>query len=290
MTDRYAVIGNPVAHSQSPRIHALFAHALGEDLEYGTILGRPGHFADDVEAFRDAGGRGLNVTVPFKLDAYAWATERTDRATQAGAVNTLTLDGEKIIGDNTDGAGLVRDIGERLGVEIAGRRVLLMGAGGAARGVLLPLCGERPVRIAIANRTADKARALALRFLPHASGIDIAGGPYAAFSGETFDLVINATSASLDDQIPALPAGVFAPQSVAYDMVYGERERGFTTYALAHGASRAVDGLGMLVEQAAESFFLWRGVRPQTGPVLAALRDTQTRDNGAADPGATRIR
>ena len=295
MTDRYAVIGNPVAHSRSPRIHMLFAQALGEDLEYGTILGLPGHFADDVAAFRATGGRGLNVTVPFKLDAFAVATERTARATQAGAVNTLKFEGARAIGDNTDGAGLVRDIRERLGVALADRRILLMGAGGAARGVLLPLLDERPARVAIANRTVDKAQALARAFASHARGTDVAGGPYAALAGAAFDIVINATSASLDGEVPPLPAGVFARDALAYDMVYGERARVFLTYAMTHGAVRAVDGLGMLVEQAAESFFVWRGVRPQTGPVLAALRDAQgrdaqTRDNGAAAPGPASTR
>ncbi len=288
MTDRYAVIGNPVAHSQSPTIHRLFARALGEDIAYDMVLGRPGCFGDDVQSFRQAGGRGLNVTVPFKLDAYRYATIRTERATQAGAVNTLKFDGGQVIGDNTDGAGLVRDIRLRLDFAVAGKRVLLMGAGGAARGVLLPLLEERPARIAIANRTADKAKALAMQFARHVDAVALDGGSYAEFAGEAFDLVINGTSASLQNEIPALPQDVFAPASLAYDMVYGERARQFRSYALAHGASRAADGLGMLVEQAAESFFLWRGVRPLTAPVLAVLSgdtgevsDVQTRDNGA---------
>jgi shikimate dehydrogenase len=288
MSDRYAVIGNPVAHSQSPRIHRLFARALGEDIQYGAIQGRPGHFADDVQVFRQAGGRGLNVTVPFKLDAYAHATVRTERATQAGAVNTLKFDGDDVVGDNTDGAGLVRDLRQQLDFALEGKRVLLMGAGGAARGALLPLLAERPSRIAIANRTAEKAESLAKQFARCAGDVELDAGPYEAFAGEAFDLVVNATSASLTDEIPPLPKGVFAPAALAYDMVYGERAKPFLAYALAHGAARAVDGLGMLVEQAAESFFLWRGVRPLTAPVLALLStggaaesDTQTRDNGA---------
>ena len=271
MTDRYAVIGNPVAHSQSPRIHRMFARALGEDVEYGTILGRPDRFADDVRAFRQSGGCGLNVTVPFKLDAFELATQRSERATQAGAVNTLKFDGEYVIGDNTDGAGLVRDIRENLGFDIAGKRVLLMGAGGAARGALLPLLAERPLRIAIANRTVPRAQALAARFEPHAAGVALRGGSYEDASGP-FDLVINATSASLSNVLPPLSPGVFAKGALAYDMVYGERAGLFLAYSLARGAARAADGLGMLVEQAAESFFLWRGVRPVTMPVLAALR------------------
>jgi shikimate dehydrogenase len=269
LTDRYAVIGNPVAHSRSPRIHALFAQHVGHALEYGLILGEPGHFREAVERFRSEGGRGVNVTVPFKLDAFELATERTERAAQAGAVNTLAFDGARIVGDNTDGAGLVRDIVHNHGFTIAGKRVLLMGAGGAARGVLLPLISERPVSLAIANRTVDKARALAQRFAVHAIGVR--GGGYDALASEQFDLVINATSASLDRQLPPLPAHAFAPGALAYDMVYGEAARPFHAHALALGASRAVDGLGMLVEQAAESFWLWRGVRPPTAPVLAQL-------------------
>lgn len=294
MSDRYAVIGNPVAHSLSPRIHTLFARALGEDIEYGALLGRPGRFGDDARAFRRAGGRGLNVTMPFKLDAYAYATVRTERATQAGAVNTLKFDGAAVTGDNTDGAGLVRDLRQQLGFVAGGARVLLMGASGAARGVLLPLLAERPARIAIANRTAAKAEALAALFARFAPGIALDGGPYAAFKGEAFDLVINATSASLAGEIPPLPQGAFASGALAYDMVYGERSRPFVAFALAHGAARAVDGLGMLVEQAAESFYLWRGVRPLTAPVLALLRDagspesgSQSRDNAAR---STRVR
>ena len=272
MTDRYAVIGNPVAHSQSPHIHRMFADALGEDMEYGMVLGRPGRFPDDVRDFRQSGGRGLNVTVPFKLDAYDYATRRSERATKAGAVNTLQFDGDDVFGDNTDGAGLVRDIRDGFGFAIAGARVVLMGAGGAARGALLPLLAERPARIAIVNRTVVKAEALATGFASHAAGVSLHGGGYGDVAGDTFDLVINATSASLADALPPLTARVFSRAAIAYDMVYGARAKAFIAYALAQGAGRAVDGLGMLVEQAAESFFLWRGVRPATGPVLAALR------------------
>ena len=272
MTDRYAVIGNPVAHSQSPHIHRMFADALGEDMEYGMVLGRPGLFADDVRDFRQSGGRGLNVTVPFKLDAYDYSTRRSERATKAGAVNTLQFDGDDVFGDNTDGAGLVRDIRDGFGFAIAGARVVLMGAGGAARGALLPLLAERPARIAIVNRTVVKAEALATGFASQAAGVSLHGGGYGDVAGDTFDLVINATSASLADALPPLPASVFTRAALAYDKVYGARAKAFIAYALAQGAGRAVDGLGMLVEQAAESFFLWRGVRPATGPVLAALR------------------
>ena len=272
MTDRYAVIGNPVGHSQSPRIHTLFARALGEDIEYGRILGRAGRFAEDVRAFREAGGRGLNVTAPFKLDAYAYATALTARAREAGAVNTLMFDGERALGDNTDGAGLVRDIREQRGFTIAGKRVLLMGAGGAARGVLLPLLDERPACIVIANRTPERARALADRFAPHVGAVTLAGGGYPALAGERFDLVINATSASNEGALPPVPDGAFAAGALAYDMVYGERAEPFMAWAMRQGAAHAADGLGMLVEQAAESFHLWRGVRPETASVLAVLR------------------
>jgi len=280
MTDRYAVIGNPVAHSQSPCIHTMFARALGVDVEYGTILGRPGRFADDVQAFRQSGGRGLNVTVPFKLDAFQLATRRSASATQAGAVNTLKFDGAQVVGDNTDGAGLVRDIRDNLAFDIAGKRVLLMGAGGAARGALLPLLDERPRRIAIVNRTVAKAQALAARFEPHAAGVALSGSSYADAGGH-FDLVINATSASLADALPPLSPDMFAKGALAYDMVYGARARRFVAYSMANGAGRAADGLGMLIEQAAESFVLWRGVRPPTGPVLATLRERDAEAAGA---------
>jgi shikimate dehydrogenase len=280
LTDRYAVIGHPVAHSRSPRIHALFAQSVGHAIEYGLILGEPGHFREAVDRFRAAGGRGVNVTVPFKLDAFELASERTGRATQAGAVNTLAFDGARVIGDNTDGAGLVRDIVRNRGFAIAGKRVLLMGAGGAARGVVLPLLDEQPASLAIANRTADKAQALAQRFATHAIGVR--GGGYDAFASERFDLVINATSASLARQLPALPEHAFAPEALAYDMVYGEAARPFLMHALGLGASAAADGLGMLVEQAAESFWLWRGVRPPTAPVLERLRADLARAAGSS--------
>jgi len=280
LTDRYAVIGHPVAHSRSPRIHALFAQSVGHAIEYGLILGEPRHFREAVDRFRAAGGRGVNVTVPFKLDAFELASERTGRATQAGAVNTLAFDGARVIGDNTDGAGLVRDIVRNRGFAIAGKRVLLMGAGGAARGVVLPLLDEQPASLAIANRTAAKAQALAERFATHAIGVR--GGGYDAFASERFDLVINATSASLARQLPALPEHAFAPEALAYDMVYGEAARPFLMHALGLGASAAADGLGMLVEQAAESFWLWRGVRPPTAPVLERLRADLARAAGSS--------
>lgn len=269
MTDRYAVIGNPIAQSKSPQIHGAFAQQLGHDLTYEAILAPRDGFVQSVAAFRRTGGKGMNVTVPFKLEAFALASERTERAEQAGAVNTLKFDGPSILGDNTDGAGIVHDIRDRLGFDIRGKRVLLMGAGGAARGVVLPLLREHPASIAIANRTVDKALALGRRFAPFGP---VEAGDYAHLARRTFDLVINATSASLSGEVPPVPAGVFAPGSVAYDMVYGDEPTPFMRHAAKHGAAQLADGLGMLVAQAAESFLIWRGVRPDIRPVLAMLR------------------
>jgi len=268
VTAHYAVIGNPVAHSLSPRIHATFARQTGQDMEYGAILAPIGGFAAAVETFHAHGGCGLNVTVPFKLDAYSFSTALTERARSAGAVNTLKFNGETVLGDNTDGAGLVADITMRLGVALAGKRVLLMGAGGAARGAVLPLLAQKPMLLAIANRTMEKAVALAARWTYLG---EVRGGGYADFADEHFDVVINATSASLSGDIPPLSKRVFASAALAYDMVYGERSTSFLGAAKSFGACRVADGLGMLIEQAAESFLLWRGVRPETGPVIAML-------------------
>lgn len=269
MTDRYAVIGNPIAHSKSPAIHAKFAEQTGQDMAYAAILGPLDGFADAVRQFKAEGGRGVNVTVPFKQAAWQFATRLTERARMAEAVNTLKFEDGATLGDNTDGAGLVRDIEHNLGCAIAGRKVLLMGAGGAARGVLLPLLEQKPLLLVVANRTPDKARDLAGRFA--ASGA-VSGSDYASLAGRQFDLVINATSASLSDALPPLPPGVFAPGSLAYDMMYGKGLTIFLKFAQEQGAARLADGLGMLVEQAAESFFLWRGVRPDTKPVIDLLK------------------
>ena len=278
MTDRYAVFGNPVGHSLSPRIHALFAAQTGQDIDYRAILAAREGFAAAVRAFIAAGGdpaRGANVTVPFKEDAFRLATRRTARAAAAGAVNTLSFETDAIIGDNTDGAGLVRDLKNNLDRTPAGRRILLLGAGGTARGVILPLLLENPAELVIANRTEASAFRLALEFgrLPGgAAGVKPVGTGFAGLAGRAFDLVINATSAGLGDAVLPVPTSVFAPRCLAYEMVYG-RETPFMTQARATGA-RVADGLGMLVEQAAEAFFVWRGVRPRTAPVLAALRST----------------
>lgn len=266
MVDRYAVIGNPVAHSRSPEIHAAFARALGDDIEYGRLLAGPEEFRASAEAFRKAGGKGLNVTVPCKEEAFQYADVLSDRARVAGAVNTLRFDANAVFGDNTDGAGLIRDITQNLGVALAGKRILLLGAGGAARGVLGPLLAARPAGLVIANRTQARAEALAARF-----GQGSRAAPYATLEGGAYDVVVNATSASLGDRLPPIPAGIFAPGCLAYDMVYGKGDTPFLARARSEGAGRLADGLGMLIEQAAESYFIWRGVRP---PAATALSTT----------------
>jgi shikimate dehydrogenase len=267
MTDHYAVIGHPVAHSKSPRIHALFAAQTGQDMTYEAIEAPLDDFAGTVARLRSAGFRGCNVTVPFKFEAFKLATRRSARAESAQAVNTLNFSGEVIEGDNTDGAGLVRDIENNLGIMLQGRRVLLMGAGGAAYGVVLPLL-QAGANLTVVNRTPEKAIALAETF-PDAA---IQAGGYAALDASPFDVVINATSSGLTDELPPLPETALSSATLAYDMMYG-RETPFMALARTRGA-RIADGLGMLVEQAAEAFFVWRGVRPDTQTVLSQLRKT----------------
>ncbi len=270
MPDQYGVIGNPVAHSKSPRIHAEFARQTGQDIAYGPLLAPRDAFVATAEAFRERGGRGLNVTLPFKGEAFRYATELSARARAAQAVNTLKFDAGAIVGDNTDGAGLVRDLVHNLGCTIAGRRLLLLGAGGAARGVIEPLRAQHPAQFVLANRSLEKAQQLAR----DAGGV-LAARSYAALAGAQFDLVINATSASLSGAVPPLPTGVFAPGALAYDLMYGDRETAFLAFARGEGAALLADGLGMLVEQAAESFLIWRGVRPDSSAVLRLLREAQ---------------
>jgi shikimate dehydrogenase len=260
MGDRYALIGNPVAHSKSPLIHAAFARETSQDLQYGLIEAPLDGFAATVERFRAAGGKGLNVTLPFKQAAFALCSRVSERARIAQAVNTLVL--ETGFGDNTDGIGLVRDLSQNLSYEF--RLVLLLGAGGAAQGVIGALLEAGADRVVIANRTLSRAQALAKRF-PGASACD-----YASLPAEPFDLIVNATSAGLADEAPPIPPSMFNASVLAYDMGYG-RETPFMAAARRAGA-RACDGSGMLVEQAAESFFVWRGVRPRTAPVLEKLR------------------
>ena len=264
MTDRYAVFGHPIAHSKSPQIHAAFARQTGQDMTYEAILAPLDGFAESVAAFIAAGGRGANVTVPFKEEAFKLASRLSPRAQRAGAVNTLAFDADGMLGDNTDGAGLVADLTRNLHCTLAGKRILLLGAGGAARGVIEPLLEQQPAALVIANRTVSRAEELAELFGRgvRACGFDAADTP--------FDLVINATAASLAGDLPPLSPRVFTADTLAYDMMYG-RDTPFLDFARAHGA-RTADGLGMLVEQAAEAFYLWRGVRPDTAPVIAALR------------------
>jgi len=275
MTDRYAVIGNPIGHSKSPLIHAEFARQTGQDLSYEALLAPLDGFAATVEHFFAEGGKGLNVTVPFKHEAWNLATKRTPRAIDAEAVNTLMVLPEGgILGDNTDGAGLVRDLQYNLRFPLKGRRVLLMGAGGAAWGVSGPLLHEEPGTLFVANRTVDKAQLLVRHFtrFEKFSMQTTTAVSYQELENQQFDLIINATSASLSDALPPLPKGVFAPGSLAYDMMYGKGLTPFLKFAQQQGAAHLADGLGMLVEQAAESFFLWRGVRPDTAPVIALLK------------------
>ena len=264
MTDHYAVFGNPIAHSKSPLIHAEFARQTRQSMDYSALLAPMDGFREAVLAFRASGGRGANVTVPFKEQAYALCTELSLRAQAAGAVNTLRFEAETIFGDNTDGIGLVNDLTRNLGFTIAGQRVLLLGAGGAARGVILPLLEQQPSSVFIANRTAEKAASLAGQF-------GCLGGGFDALPGQEFDLVINATAASLAGDLPPLPDDCLARNALAYDMMYG-RQTPFMVFAQERGA-RVADGLGMLVEQAAEAFALWRGVHPDTQPVIDRLRE-----------------
>jgi shikimate dehydrogenase len=268
--DRYAVVGHPVAHSRSPFIHARFAAATGQRLRYDRIDIPPGEFVRIVDGFAADGGKGLNVTLPYKFEALAYAGRLTDRARDAGAVNTLAWgDRGEVLGDNTDGAGLVRDLGENLGFGIAGARILLLGAGGAARGALAALTEAGPGSVAIANRTHARAIGLAADF---AGRGDVTACEYPRLDGR-FDLVLNATAASLEDAVPPVPTAVIGPGTLCYDMMYGAAPTAFLRWAAASGAGRCADGIGMLVEQAAESFALWRGVRPETAPVLAELRE-----------------
>ena len=274
MSDTYAVIGNPIAHSKSPEIHAAFARATSHDIVYKRIFCELGQFAETVRAFQAEGGKGLNVTVPFKHEAFEFATRTSERAREAGAVNVLKFGGAargaEVLGDNTDGVGLTRDITVNLGRELRGKSILLLGAGGASFGVVGPLLDEVPRTMVIANRTLSKAEALAQRFAARYGPCALSACGYDALSGSAFDVVINATSAGLSGGMPALPEAIFAPGALAYDMVY-DKATPFMQYAQARGATVA-DGLGMLVEQAAESFLIWRGVRPATAPVMAALR------------------
>lgn len=268
--DRYAVFGNPIKHSRSPQIHTAFAEQCGQRLSYRTQLVELGGFAAAATAFFAGGGKGLNITVPFKLDAYAFATELSGRARRAGAVNTLAAQTDgTIYGDNTDGVGLVRDIEQNLDWEIAGKRLLILGSGGAVRGILEPLLKRHPGSVVIANRTVDKAQQLAREF---ADLGEVRGCSYEELAGNRYDLLINGTSAGLHGDMPPLPDDILGDGCCCYDLTYGAQPTPFMRWAAGEAAWAVADGLGMLVEQAAESFCIWRGVRPATRPVIAMLR------------------
>ncbi len=271
--DRYAVIGHPVGHSLSPIIHARFAAETGQEMEYARLEAPPDGFAATARGFFDAGGRGLNVTVPFKAQAFGWCDECSERAQRAGAVNTIRIAAhQRIAGDNTDGIGLVRDLRDNLGLALAGRRLLVVGAGGAARGTLGPLLAEAPAQLTVANRTVARAQALATDFAHEGP---IAGRAFDEVAADgPFDVIVNASAASLAGELPPLPPALLARRGAVYDMMYGDAAHAYLDWGRAAGAATVSDGLGMLVEQAAESFFVWRGVRPQTAPVLAHLRAT----------------
>lgn len=273
--DQYGVAGHPVAHSWSPFIHGIFAKETGQSMVYRLYDFTPEEFRERVVDFFQGGGRGLNVTLPHKVAAVDVANELTPRAARAQAVNTLALQGDgRLLGDNTDGAGLVRDLCDNFNVVITRRRILIVGAGGATRGVIAPLMTLEPLELVIANRTAEKARTLAGDFhdLGPVSGV---GFPY--IPGGAFDVIINATSASLSGDVPDIPVGVIGEDTVCYDMAYGKADTAFIQWAVQHGCTHALQGWGMLVEQAAESFRVWRGVRPPTGPVLTALKERAAR-------------
>ena len=269
--DRYAVIGNPIAHSKSPLIHGMFARQTGENLQYEALLSPLDEFSDTLRDFLNE-GLGVNVTVPFKEQAWALVDSRTAAAERAGAVNTIKrMDDNSLLGDNTDGKGLVRDIQHNAGLALSGKRILLIGAGGAARGVIQPLLEAGPAQLCVVNRTVEKAEQLAMLFKEQ--------GPVSAadfeWLEEPVDLIINATSASLDGKLPPISPSLIRPgHTWCYDMMYANEATVFNRWAAEQGAARCIDGLGMLVEQAAEAFTLWRGVRPDTSQVLAALRQS----------------
>ncbi|MGM0951436.1 MAG: shikimate dehydrogenase [Pseudomonadota bacterium] len=270
--DLYAVIGHPISHSKSPRIHSLFASQTGEPVEYTAIQAPLDDFHGTVRQFFERGGKGLNVTVPFKEQAWTMAEHRTTRAEKAGAANTLYLDKDQaLVADNTDGVGIVRDLFNNHGVAPEGARILVLGAGGAVRGVLGPILAEQPVSVTIANRTVAKAEALVRLFAPDAGITELSACGFSEAEA-AFDLVINGTSASLKGDLPPVSPGIIGPDTVVYDMMYSLQTTTFNQWALDNNARRVFDGLGMLVEQAAESFYVWRGVRPDTASVIEELR------------------
>ncbi|WP_339617797.1 shikimate dehydrogenase [uncultured Gilvimarinus sp.] len=269
MSDTYAVFGNPIVQSKSPVIHRQFCEQTGEDMTYTKQLVAEGEFASAAKAFFTGGGHGLNITAPFKQDAFAYANTLTERAQRAGAVNLLTqqIDGS-VTGDTTDGIGMINDM-LNLGWELSAKRILVLGAGGAVRGVLEPLLGQNPSELCIANRTASKAEDLARDF--HDLGT-VSGVSLEDLTGKQFDIVINGTSASLHGALPPLPEHLLGPDAACYDMMYAAEPTIFMRWATEHGATKVADGLGMLVGQAAESFYAWRHIRPEVVPVITQLR------------------
>ena len=274
--DNYCVMGNPIAHSKSPQIHTAFAEQTGQQIHYQVILVDQDEFDSALDAFQKQGGKGLNITVPFKEDACKAAESLTARAERACAVNTLWFDkGGKRCGDTTDGIGLVRDLTVNHNISLAGKELLILGAGGAVRGILDPLFDQNPARIVIANRTISRAEELAASFSDRGELIAV---DYDYLKGQRFDLIINGTSASLQGTIPPLPDDVLRTGACCYDMMYASMDTPFVTWAKKHNATHALDGTGMLVEQAAESFYIWRGVRPETGPVIEMLRNEKNNE------------
>lgn len=272
MTDRYAVIGNPIDFSKSPFIHMSFAQSADQDIEYTKVLGPLGQFHSTVDEFRQAGGLGMNVTAPFKLDAFQYATQRSAAAELAGAANALKFQGHEVLAENFDGVGLVRDVVHNLGHALKNKRVLLLGAGGAARGALLPFLAEGPQQLVISNRTESKAEDLAKIAMQHKTVSTTVGAVAMNKLGAMqFDVVFNATSASLRGELPAVPATVFGPGALAYELAYGKGLTPFLRLAQNAGIRQLADGVGMLAEQAAEAFVWWRGVRPDTRHVIKDL-------------------
>lgn len=265
----YAVMGNPIAHSKSPSIHTLFAEQTQQSILYTAIHVDIEGFKQAVGNFSAAGGKGLNITVPFKQEAWTLVTERSERAERAGAVNTIKIDDGQLYGDNTDGVGLVNDLMINNSIELKDKKILLMGAGGAARGVLVPLLKQNPSFLFVANRTPDRAKDLASTFSDLGA---IEGGGYEHIPDEKFDVVINATAASLQGDLPPLPDNLLNDNASCYDMMYGAKPTPFMIWATENNAEKVLDGLGMLVEQAAESFYIWRDVRPETKIVIEELR------------------
>ena len=267
--DNYCVMGNPVAHSKSPQIHTAFAEQTRQNIFYQAIFVDDGKFKEAIKEFQERGGKGLNITVPFKGDAWEMADYKSSKAERALAVNTISFNVEgKIIGDNTDGVGLIRDLTINQKLSIKNKHILILGAGGAVRGILDPLLDEKPDRVAIANRTVIRAEKLADIFSDRG---DVSACGYDELLNSSFDIIINGTSASLQGDVPPLPESILNENTCCYDMMYSAIDTPFVAWAKAHGSGKALDGLGMLVEQAAESFFIWRGVRPETSNIIQSL-------------------